>query len=60
MVNFVPVTNLAANKAIVIDTTGPVISDIRHTIKHPPGADITWNTDEDATTYVEYGLTDAY
>ncbi len=60
MVNFVPTTNLAANKAIVIDTTGPVISDIRFVIKHPPGADISWTTDEDATSYIEYGLTDAY
>lgn len=62
MVNFVPVTNLAANKAIVIlsDTTGPVISGINVVIKHPPGADITWTTDEGGTSYVEYGLTDAY
>ena len=60
MVNFVPTTNLAANKALVIDTTGPVISDIRAVIKHPPGADISWTTDEDATSYIEYGLTDAY
>lgn len=60
MVNFVPTTNLAANKAIVIDTTGPVISDILVVIKHPPGADISWTTDEGATSYIEYGLTNAY
>ncbi len=45
---------------VVIDTTGPVISNMRDTIKHPPGADITWTTNEGGTSYIEYGLTDAY
>ncbi len=45
---------------VVIDTTGPVISGISVVIRHPPGANITWTTDEDATSHIEYGLTDAY
>ncbi len=54
MVNFVPATNLAANKAIVIDTTAPIISLLRSDILYPPGASITWTTNESTTSRVLY------
>jgi len=42
------------------DTTGPVISNIQSTSITSSGATITWTTDENATSVVEYGLTSAY
>lgn len=54
MSNFVPSTNLAANKAIVIDTTAPIISNINSQILYPPGASITWDTNEPSTSRVLY------
>jgi hypothetical protein len=43
--------------AVTIDTTGPVITAINSSILFPPGASITWTTNEAATSHVEYGLT---
>ncbi|MBP7773828.1 hypothetical protein KA071_01935 [Candidatus Gracilibacteria bacterium] len=54
MNNFTPSTNLAANKAIVIDTTPPIISLLRSDILYPPGASITWTTNESTTSRVLY------
>ena len=42
------------------DTAGPVISNIQATSIGETGATITWNTDENATSLVEYGLTSSY
>jgi len=42
------------------DTTGPVISDIQATSIGETSATITWNTDENATSRVEYGPTSLY
>ncbi|PIR45844.1 MAG: hypothetical protein COV08_02880, partial [Candidatus Vogelbacteria bacterium CG10_big_fil_rev_8_21_14_0_10_49_38] len=42
------------------DTTGPVINNIQATSIDETSATITWNTDEDATSRVEYGLTSSY
>jgi hypothetical protein len=59
MSNFTPATNLAANKAIVIDTTAPGISGIASSTTQTT-ATITWTTDEVATSSVQYGLTSSY
>ncbi len=59
MVNFVPTTNLAANKALVIDTTGPVISAISVN-PATTSAVITWTTGSLASTGVTYGLTSTH
>mgnify|MGYP001263521003 CR=1 FL=1 len=59
MTNFVPTTNLAANKALGIDTAGPVLSSITAN----PGASsvsIAWSTNKLASTALEYGLTSSY
>ncbi len=42
------------------DTTGPVISNIQATSITETGATITWDTDENATSRVEYGPTSSY
>ena len=42
------------------DTTGPVISNIQATSITETEATITWDTDENATSRVEYGPTSAY
>jgi hypothetical protein len=49
--------NTAVASVVVIDTTGPVISAINSSILYPPGAAITWTTNEGSTSRVEYGLT---
>lgn len=46
--------------SVTIDTVGPVISAINSSISFPPGANISWTTDEVSTTYVEYGTTPGY
>lgn len=46
--------------SVTVDTTAPTISNINSSITFPPGANISWTTDEASTTYVEYGLTDSY
>jgi hypothetical protein len=55
-------TSDAATLTVVTppDTTPPVISDIQAGNLTPAGATITWQTDEAATSQVEYGLTDGY
>ncbi len=40
--------------SVTIDTTPPVISSIYSAIQYPPGASITWSTNEDATSRVLY------
>jgi len=42
------------------DTTGPVISNIQATSIGETSATITWDTDESATSRVEYGPTSSY
>lgn len=42
------------------DTTAPDITNIQATLITQTGATITWNTDELATSRVEYGLTSSY
>ena len=46
--------------AVAEDTTAPVISNVSAGNITSSGATITWNTDELATSQVEYGLTTAY
>ncbi len=60
MNNLIPATNLAINKAIMIDAVPPVISSISSQILHSPGSAISWTTDEGATSQIEYGITDTY
>lgn len=59
MVSFTPATNLAANKALVIDTTNSVISLVTSTPSNT-SAVVTWTTDEDSSSIVDYGLTSSY
>jgi len=42
------------------DTTGPVISNIQSTSITSSGVTITWETDDSATSLVEYGTTSEY
>lgn len=56
MSNFVPATNLAANKALVVDTTAPGISNLA-VVTSTTTATFTWTTDEIASSQVSYGLT---
>lgn len=59
MVDFTPATNLADNKALVIDTTAPNISSVSVTTGTTT-ASITWTTDESASSIVDYGLSASY
>ncbi len=59
LVNFVPATNLAANKTFVIDTQYSVISSVAATTETTT-ATLTWSTDEPSSSIVEYGLTTSY
>lgn len=59
MVNFVPTTNLDGNKALVIDTTAPVVSVVDST-PSTTTATITWTTDEVSSSIVQYGLSNSY
>lgn len=59
MTNFVPATNLAANKALVIDTANPTISSIASSTT-ANSATITWTTNEPATSTIRYGLSASY
>jgi len=43
-----------------VDTTGPIISNISASNIQQTVADITWNTDENSDSVVEYGLTTGY
>jgi len=59
MVNFIPATNLASNKALVLDTVDPEISLVSSTPSSTSVA-ITWTTDELGSSIVNYGLTSSY
>lgn len=59
LVNFTPSTNLAVNKALVIDTTSSVISLVTST-PSTTSATVTWATDELSSSIVDYGLTSSY
>ena len=58
MTNFVPTTNLAANKAIVVDTTDPVISGVGVT-PADNGVTVEWTSDEAGSSIIDYGLTNS-
>lgn len=59
LTDFVPATNLATNKNIVIDAIPPVISAVSSSITNTTST-ISWTTDKIASSYVEYGLTSSY
>jgi hypothetical protein len=59
LVNFSPTTNLAANKAIVIDTSGPTFSLVTSN-PDTTSAVISWTTNEAASSLLDYGLTSSY
>ncbi len=59
MTNFVPATNLAANKAIIIDTTAPIQSAVTVT-PDKITATVTLTTDEPATSSISFGTTTSY
>ncbi len=59
MTDFVPVTNLAANKAITIDTTAPTIIQFGATPSSTT-AIVTWETNENSSSIVDYGVTNSY
>lgn len=59
MTDFVPVTNLAANKALVIDTTAPTIIEFGATPSNTT-AIVTWETNENSSSIVDYGVTNSY
>ena len=54
MSNFTPATNLAANKALVIDAAAPVISSVASTTGVTT-ATTTWTTDETSSSKTYYG-----
>ena len=53
-------TNATFMTLAVDDTTAPVISNVTSTNLTTTSATITWNTNENATSAVNYGLTNAY
>jgi methionine-rich copper-binding protein CopC len=57
LTNYTPATTLADNKALVITTTTPDITNITASSVTSTGAAITWNTSEAASSQVTYGLT---
>lgn len=59
MVNFAPTTNLSTNKQLIIDTSGSVISTIASTPSNTT-SNITWSTDENSSSIVDYGITSDY
>lgn len=59
MSNYVPTTNLAANKALVIDTSSPAVSSVSANPSSTTAV-ITWTSDESSSSMVEYGLTSSY
>lgn len=54
MSNFTPSTNLAANKAIVVDAAGPIISAVASSTS-ATAATTTWTTDEVSHSRLMYG-----
>lgn len=59
MINFTPASNLAANKALVIDSTAPSIFSVTAT-PASTSVTITWTTDEASSSIIDYGLTNSY
>ncbi|MBP9802347.1 fibronectin type III domain-containing protein [Patescibacteria group bacterium] len=59
MVNFTPVTNLAANKNIIIDTTSSEITSVLATPLETSSS-ITWTTNEAASSIVDLGFNNNY
>jgi hypothetical protein len=59
MVDFAPVTNLAANKALVIDTTAPGIVEFGATPSETTAV-VTWQTNEDSSSIVDYDVSNAF
>lgn len=59
MASFTIANNLAANKALVIDTSGPTLSSISSSPSSTTST-ITWTTDELSSSIVDYGLTNSY
>ena len=59
MTNMVPVSNLAANKALVIDTGSATITSVLATPTDTT-ASITWTTGEVASSIVDYGFSTSY
>ena len=55
MSNFTPTTGLAANEALVIDTTEPTISSVSASAPDTTSTTITWTTDESSNSKVSYG-----
>ena len=55
MSNFTPTTGLAANEALVIDTTEPVISSVSASTPDTTSTTITWTTNESSDSKVSYG-----
>jgi len=50
----------AVNASIILDTASPVISNVRVIGITDTSAVVTWSTDEDSDSGVDYGLTSAY
>lgn len=59
MTDFAPAMNLDANKAIAIDTVTPSISGMSATASDD-AATVSWATADEASSRVEYGLTESY
>lgn len=59
LTNFVPATNLATNKSLVIDAIPPVISSVGSSVTNTTST-ISWSTDKASSSYIEYGLTSSY
>ncbi|MFC1638641.1 Ig-like domain-containing protein, partial [Patescibacteria group bacterium] len=59
MTSFTSSTLLSENKNIVIDTASPVNSNIASSVSSNSVV-ITWNTNENASSQVEYGLTSSF
>ncbi|MFA5024430.1 MAG: fibronectin type III domain-containing protein, partial [Patescibacteria group bacterium] len=53
-------TSANINVSAAADTTAPVLTNIQATAITTTGATITWNTDEIASSTVEYGTTSSY
>ncbi len=59
MASFTIATNLAANKALIIDTTAPTFSSISSAPASTTST-ITWTTNELGSSIIDYGLTNSY
>ena len=53
-------TSTAVSVTVHNDVTAPVIKKVVAAVSPPSSVSITWNTDEPATSQVEYGLTTSY